>query len=408
MRAVGHNGQNTMHRVQPFGLRRASVAALIVAAGIGGGAGAQQFPGENQPNQWDKRGNPGASPTMPAGNPSSVPTRPMPVTPASAPATAQPTVSPNAALPAAVPAPTNNQWDVRGNPAANPLITPNPTFPVTMPGTAPTTPTPLPPSQWNPSSPLPYGWGSYPWGGYTVLWNGSTRIVYWNGYQIPAFIPRPFGGVVYLYDPNLIPGATRPSAEAQKPPPAPEPTPFEKGLLAFRNGRSAEAAKIWRELVKKDHEDFATMRLLALALLENREADNAAAMMRQAYRADPTLASRELDADLLNLTSARRASLVNRAVEYANRVGSASSWLSVTVLMQADGRYELARKQLKKAADEGLEPDVRSALDAALASKIRQPATKPVIKPSSPGTKPTPTPAPTATTPTPANGTSPK
>jgi hypothetical protein len=76
----------------------------------------------------------------------------------------------------------------------------------------------------------------------------------------------------------------------------------------------------------------------------------------------------------------------------------------VTVLMQADGRYELARKQLKKAADEGLEPDVRSALDAALASKIRQPAVKPVIKPSSPGTTPTPTP----TTPTPANGTEPK
>jgi hypothetical protein len=111
-------------------------------------------------------------------------------------------------------------------------------------------------------------------------------------------------------------------------------------------------------------------------------------MMRQAYRADPTLASRELDADLLNLTSSRRAALVNRAVEYANRVGSASGWLSVTVLMQADGRYELARKQLKKAADEGLEPDVRSALDAALASRIRQPLPKPVIKPSSPATTP--------------------
>jgi hypothetical protein len=48
------------------------------------------------------------------------------------------------------------------------------------------------------------------------------------------------------------------------------------------------------------------------------------------------------------------------------RIGSASGWLSVTVLMQADGRYELARKMLKRSADEGLEPDVRSALDAAL------------------------------------------
>ncbi len=409
MRAGKQNGRTTMNRVQPFGTRRANadavatwivaVAGLVGLVASGHAAGARQFPGENQPNQWETRGNPGANPLMTPSNPNSVPTRPTPVSPAPAPSAPPPAIGPNAAPPAATP--VNNQWDVRGNPGANPMISPNPTFPVTMPGSTPS----VPPAQWHPSSPLPHGWGYYPWGGYTVLWNGSSRVVYWNGYQIPAFIPRPFGGVVYLYDPNLIPGATRPSAEAQKPPPAPEPTPFERGLIAFRNGRSADATKIWRDLVQKDHEDFATMRLLALALLENREADNAAAMMRQAYRADPTLASRELDTDLLNLTSARRASLVNRAVEYANRVGSASSWLNVTVLMQTDRRFELARKQLKKAADEGLEPDVRAALDAALASKIRQPAVKPVIKPSSPGTTPSPTAPAAPTTATPANGT---
>lgn len=409
MRAGLHNGWKTMNRVQPFGVLRADraaagVMAIVAAMGVAGAASAQQFPGETRPNQWDTRGNPSATPLMTPSSPDVSTTRSVPATAPAARPGPRNTVKPNAAPPAAVPptAPAN-QWDVRGNPGANPLITPNPPSP-SGPITPPVTP---PPSQWHPSSPLPPGWGYYPWGGYTVLWNGSTRIVYWNGYQVPAFIPRPFGGVVYLYDPNLIPGATRPSAEAQKPPPAPEPTPFERGLLAFRNGRSAEAVKIWREVVKNDHEDFATMRLLALALLENREADNAAAMMRQAYRADPTLASRELDTDLLNLTSARRALLVSRAVEYANRVGSASGWLGVTVLMQSDGRYELARKQLKKAADEGLEPDVRAALDAALASKIRQPAVKPVIKPTSPGTTPTPTPAPTPNA-TPTSGTPPK
>ncbi|MBY0111228.1 MAG: tetratricopeptide repeat protein [Phycisphaerales bacterium] len=352
-------------------------------------AQSSQFPGADQPNQWDTKGNPSATPLI-----SPTPARPLSQqTPAPAPA-----IAPNTAPPSQFPAANQpSQWDVKGNPAASPLITPNPTFPsqpIVSPGVPPTT---VPPNHWSPNQPIPPGWGYYPWGGYTVLWNGTNRIVYWNGYQVPAFIPRPFGGVVYLYDPNLVPGANRPSAESQKPPPAPEPTAFEKGLLAFRAGRSADAAKIWKDVVQKDHEDVTTMRLLALALFENREVDNAAAMMRQAYRADPTLAGRELDSDLLNLTSSRRSVLVNRASEYANRIGSASGWLSVTVLMQADGRYELARKMLKRSADEGLEPDVRAALDAALASKVRAPAVKPANKPASPAA---PTPASTPKTPT--------
>lgn len=391
-----------MHRVQPFGVLGA--AALLIAFAGQAIAQQSQFPGENQPNNWDKAGNPSRSPLIaPAPArvaPVSQPT-PQPATQPTAPATGtrpapQPVIAPNVAPPSQFPGANQpNQWDTKGNPAANPLITPNPPSPAQQPIVAPTVPPVVnPPTHWNPSQPVPSGWGYYPWGGYTILWNGQNRIVYWNGYQVPAFIPRPFGGVVYLYDPNLIPGANRPSAESQKPPPAPEPTPFEKGLLAFRAGRSADAAKIWKDVVQKDHEDITTMRLLAIALFEAREIDNAAAMMRQAYRADPTLATRELDADLLNLTSSRRGVLVNRASEYANRIGSASGWLSVTVFMQADGRYELARKMLKRSADEGLEPDIRNALDAALAAKVRlpkpasAPANAPAVKPSSPAATP--------------------
>lgn len=391
-----------MNRVQPFGVLGA--AALLTALA---GAQTSQFPGENRPNNWDKAGNPSNSPLI-------TPAAPRPA-PAQAPAsgqrpavapvvqpTVQPSVQPNVAPPSQFPGANQpNQWDTRGNPAANPLITPNPPSPANVPIVSPGVPPVItPPTHWNPSHPIPHGWGYYPWGGYTVLWNGQNRIVYWNGYQVPAFIPRPFGGVVYLYDPNLVPGANRASAEAQKPPPAPEPTAFEKGLLAFRAGRSADAAKIWKDVVQKDHEDFTTMRLLSLALFETREIDNAAAMMRQAYRADPTLAGREMDTDLLNLTSSRRSILVNRASEYANRVGSASGWLSVTVLMQADGRYELARKMLKRALAEGLEPDVHSVLDAALAAKVRpaKPTPVPGVKPSSPAA-PTAPAAPAPTTP---------
>ncbi len=244
----------------------------------------------------------------------------------------------------------------------------------------------------------PPGWNWYPWGGNgCVLWNGMNYVCYWNGYPVPPYVPGPFGGMTYLYDPNLLPGATQQTMAAQSAAAsaqqAPQYSAVDYGVSAFRDGQAEAAVKIFRAILSKDKEDTFAMRVLALALLECREPDNAAAMMRQAYKTDPMLASREVEVDVLGLSSARRSTLINRATEYANRVGSASGWLTVAVLMQADGRYELARRILKKSADEGLEPDIRKAFDAALAAKIRGPMTpRPVSRPAMPS-KPAPAPA---------------
>ncbi|MBX3387893.1 MAG: tetratricopeptide repeat protein [Phycisphaeraceae bacterium] len=256
-----------------------------------------------------------------------------------------------------------------------------PGVPGVQPGSVPTPPgaTQLPnnPNQPCPTPPVvcPPGWNWWPWGwnGW-VVWNGWNYAVYWNGYPIPPYVPGPFGGLTYLYDPNLLPGATqRAIAEQAMAAPAPAPSAYDYGVAAFRDGQSDAAVKYLAEAVRKDKEDTGAMRVLALALLDTRQPDDAAAMMRRAYSLDPTLSNRDLDINALGLNAARRSSLINRSVEYANRIGSASSWLMVTVLMQADGRYELARRMLKRAADAGLEPDIANAMDAALGLHIRQP-----------------------------------
>ncbi|MBS0190736.1 MAG: hypothetical protein JSR52_06255 [Planctomycetes bacterium] len=272
-----------------------------------------------------------------------------------------------------------------------------------LPQATPTTPSgnacPLPPP--NPGCPVycPPGWNWFPYYNSAVLWNGTNYVVYYNGYPVPTYVPGPFGGVTYLYDSNLLPGGTLQQAPQTQPQSAqpPTPTPFDIGIAAFRSGQAQAAARILNDVVTRDREDTSAMRILSLALLELREPDNAAAMMRQAYRIDPTLCSQIIDSDALGLSASRRTTLINRASEYANRVGSASGWLTVAVLMQADGRYELARKMLKKAANEGLEPAVVNAFEAAIATKLPLSAprqSKPVApKPTNQTTAQPPAPA---------------
>lgn len=301
-----------------------------------------------------------------------------------------------------------NQWTVRNGvvpntmpslnsntlPAMNSNTLPvlnQPKYPVSWqggvpgvpPGTIPNPPTPpsvpCPPQPCNPPVICPPGWNWWPWGWNSwVAWNGANYVVYWNGFPVPPYVPGPFGGLTYMYDPNLLPGATQRSlAEQQNVAPAPAPTQYDYGVEAFRMRQSDAAVKYLTAAITKDKEDTGAMRLLALALLDTRQADDAVAMLRQAYRIDPTLASRAIDVDMLGLNSARRSDLINRAVEYANRVGSGSSWLMVSVLMQADGRFDLARRMLKRGADVGLEPAVYAAMDAALASRMRLPRQNP-------------------------------
>lgn len=263
----------------------------------------------------------------------------------------------------------------RGNPGFPNAV---PGVPGVPPGTVPTPPSaPTLPIQPCPTPPVvcPPGWNWWPWGwnGW-VVWNGWNYVVYWNGFPVPPYVPGPFGGLTYLYDPNLLPGATqRAMAEKAAAAPGPAPTAYDYGVAAFRSQQGNAAVRYFSEAVHKDKEDTAAMRALALAFLDTRQADDAAAMMRQAYTIDPTLANHELDVTALGLNAARRSSLINRAVDYANRVGSASGWLMVSVLMQADGRFELARRMLKRAADAGLEPDIFNAMDAALSLHIRSP-----------------------------------
>ena len=103
------------------------------------------------------------------------------------------------------------------------------------------------------------------WGRGYVPWVGTNRYVYSNGvYAQPRFEPAPMGGVVYLTDPNLLPGRGR---EAVQAPPPPPPTASEVGAALLRSRRWSEAATHYESMVRADAEDWESARLLAVSLV---------------------------------------------------------------------------------------------------------------------------------------------
>lgn len=187
-------------------------------------------------------------------------------------------------------------------------------------------------------------------------------------------------------------------------PAAPTPTTYDHALDAVSARRTAQAITELKKHLKEVAADSAASpdlraeRLLAVMYLENSEFSEALSRLALAYRRLPALAGEPLDAADLGIDSARLRELVVKSVRYANRLNTGSSWLMVTILMQAEGRSELALANLAKAEAVGLDKQLAAELRAALAPVQDPPAaanaapvsaTAPAATPAAPSTVPT-------------------
>jgi hypothetical protein len=137
-------------------------------------------------------------------------------------------------------------------------------------------------------------------------------------------------------------------------------TPLELGKLALRSGQPERAVRFFKEHLQNPETDVdgATVRLLALALLDGNRMLEAGATMRKAYRTDVGLVELPLDPAEHGLSEKRVRALTVRAVEYANREKTADAWLTVAVLMQGQGRGAVARQTAEQAITAGLERQI--------------------------------------------------
>lgn len=143
-------------------------------------------------------------------------------------------------------------------------------------------------------------------------------------------------------------------------------TSLELGRALLAANRSKDAVEELRTHLKSQPDDARATRVLALALIEAEKLDDAAAVMRSAYRLDPALGRERIDATALGVDTKRLRTMVTSMVAHGHKAQSASAWLTVAALMQAEGRDALAAKMLGRAEKLGLERDVSDSLGAAL------------------------------------------
>jgi hypothetical protein len=186
-------------------------------------------------------------------------------------------------------------------------------------------------------------------------WEGTTGWVWTSGtsLQVGPAAAVPGGGF------GASPGGLSPSSQATLTPPPP-PTLLELAAAAMSQRQPKVAVEALRREIREQGEQAETLRRLGVALAMDRRWLDAAAVMRSAYRLDAKLGTTPLDVAAVGVDDRRLRELVKGAVLAANRGKSASEWLLVAALMQAEGREELATTMAWRAAKAGLEPEIAS------------------------------------------------
>jgi len=148
------------------------------------------------------------------------------------------------------------------------------------------------------------------------------------------------------YDPAIM--GVDPNAEP--------PTPREQGERALRAGRYALAIALFaeaadeqrRETSEGDQANRQAQRLLGIAYAANRDFENAATQLIDAFEADPSLRTIPLRGEDLFRDGLELNSVTSRAVGHAHRNPSYGSWFTVAVLMQAQGKNDLANQMIQR------------------------------------------------------------
>ncbi len=146
--------------------------------------------------------------------------------------------------------------------------------------------------------------------------------------------------------------------EASQAQPEVELTAHEMAVGWMQAG-DAEAAVNWfEEHLRQYPNDLVGMREYGLALIDAGRIADGVAMVGYVYDLMPGLANQSMGSDFWGGSVTRLRRSVTNTVRFAQRSPSGNAWLAVAVLMQAEGRDDVALRMIERAADEGLDPGV--------------------------------------------------
>lgn len=144
----------------------------------------------------------------------------------------------------------------------------------------------------------------------------------------------------------------------------------------FKLGDTASALRVYQRHVGRHPGDVLAVRSMGFAMIDLGDTENGVRQVERAYRIDPTLARAPFDRQQLRDADTFGDTL-DRVTALAGKLDSkpeaSAAWLTVAVMMQADGRNEPARSALDKAKEAGLNTKVVEELGAATPLENRQP-----------------------------------
>lgn len=165
-------------------------------------------------------------------------------------------------------------------------------------------------------------------------------------------------------DPKLA-GSAAPEQPQEPSPSAPSQTARDRAMEHLRQRDYARAAERLRAWLDEHPQDGEALRALGVALIAGRDVRHGVPTVALAYHTDPWLAWHPLPADVLGTRESLR-DVLRRVSMHANEVRSASGWLTLAVLMQAEGRRADAARMLQRARAAGLDTTIERELSAAL------------------------------------------
>jgi hypothetical protein len=153
---------------------------------------------------------------------------------------------------------------------------------------------------------------------------------------------------------GTVSGPSNREFEGTEPEAPVELTAYESARMWLAAG-NAEAAVSWFEAHLNEYPtQLGVMREYAVALLQAGRMADGVAMMGYVYDLSPGLANEPLDPGLWAGSATRMRASVTAAVRHAQRLPSGNAWLTVAVLMQAEGRDAVALRMAERAREQGL------------------------------------------------------
>jgi len=208
-----------------------------------------------------------------------------------------------------------------------------------------------------------YGWSGFYWG--ASPWYGYYGYSHsWWYYSVPDR----YRGVVYGIDDDFVSDPSygaEPVVEAPMPDAVPLPAIEVARLeMSFRNVEVAIDA--YKAHLDSYPTDWLAVRELGLALVQRGDRGDGIALVNYAYSMDPSLAYDAVPISVFGQSDRVLRDSVVDVVGWGHRNPSASAWLTVAVLMQAEGRDGPALRMIDRAQEFGLDAEVESTMRSVL------------------------------------------